>query len=82
MKYNLQFLTLNENVCFDIEYTENPINNSIINEFVNDVRITTYGTKKVKHEGFIVLLNEFAKIDTKHCSLNILNTQISRNYYN
>ena len=61
MKYNLQFLTLNENVCFDIEYTENPINNSIINEFVNDVRITTYGTKKVKHEGFIVLLNEFAK---------------------
>ena len=29
MKYNLQFLTLNENVCFDIEYTENPINNSI-----------------------------------------------------
>ena len=64
MKYNLQFLTLNESVCFDIDYTENPINNSIINEineFINDVRITTYGTKEVKHEGFIVLLNESAK---------------------
>ena len=61
MNYSLQFLTLDKKVCFDIEYTENPINNSIINEFINDIRITTYGTKKVKHEGFIVRLDEFAK---------------------
>ena len=61
MNYNLQFLTLNKNVCFGIEYTENPINNSIIKEFINDVRITTYGTKKVEYEGFIVRLDEATK---------------------
>lgn len=61
MNYNLQFLTLNKDVCFVIEYTENPINNSIINEFINDIRITTYGTKKVEYEGFIVRLDEDAK---------------------
>ena len=61
MNYYLQFLTQNKEVCFDIEYTENPINNSIINEFINDVRITTYGTKEVEYEGFIVRLDEVAK---------------------
>ena len=61
MNYNLQFITQNKEVCFDIEYTEEPINNSIINEFINDVRITTYGTKKVEYEGFIVRLDEVAK---------------------
>ncbi len=61
MNYNLQFLTLNKDVCFDIEYTENHISNSIIKEFINDVRITTYGTKNVEHEGFIVRLDEVAK---------------------
>ena len=61
MNYNLQFITLNKDVCFDIEYTENQINNSIIKEFINDVRITTYGTKKVEYEGFIVRLDEVAK---------------------
>lgn len=61
MHYTLQFITIKKDVCFDMEYTENTVNNSIIDEFINDVRITTYGTKKVKHEGFIVLLNEFMK---------------------
>ena len=61
MNYNLQFITQNKEVCFDIEYTEEPINNSIINEFINDVRITTYGTKEVEYEGFIVRLDEVAK---------------------
>ena len=61
MHYTLQFITIKKDVCFDMEYTENTVNNSIIDEFINDVRITTYGTKEVKHEGFIVLLNEFMK---------------------
>jgi hypothetical protein len=45
MHYTLQFITIKKDVCFDMEYTENTVNNSIIDEFINDVRITTYGTK-------------------------------------
>ena len=61
MHYIIKFITLNKELPFDIEYTENTLNNSIVDEFINDVRITTYGTKEVKYDGFILLLDEFVR---------------------
>ena len=61
MHYIIKFITLNKELPFDIEYTDNTLNNSIVDEFINDVRITTYGTKEVKYDGFILLLDEFVR---------------------